>query len=1295
MSRRRSRRHPSVVVQALLAAPRASFVEPLEIRVLLSSAFDITGLTTLRQNPSFSSINGHGIGIADLDTGVYALNPDLESNVVAFYNAVEQPLNTPIDPNFLQDAVDNNGHGSHTSGIAASSNPSIGVAYGASLVDVKVLADDGEAGIAGDPLDRGLQWVALHASQFNIKVVNMSLGDLGINLNFTPVLDQVGFDIQKLESMGITVVSSSGNSYANYAAPGASIPAVESTLSVGNSFSDNGVGQYDFSGYFGEPGDTYFARQLSAAPDIFNATSQRSTLFNQVVAPGTDILSTWNSPSQLHNTESGTSMSAPFVSGTVALMQQEAFQASGTYLQPSQVLQILRNTSDTIQDPVSQPAVRASANSPDQPLPGTGFNYDRINVDRAVLQTKQFVQGGTPGLGDLNNTIATATPTQPLNGATSVNVFGNIGVDGLPPGGSTVGVNDIDVYRISLQVTGGLNVQLSPVSGGVNFAPTLRLFDASGNQLLIATNPGSGYPAIAIPVTQPLAVGTYYVGVSSSANNTYNITNATGIGGGTSEGDYQLQVTLNNPDPHGVPAAGTPLNLTAPTTLATFGASNLPATIISDTVGQQTDQNGVTFQIPNGDVRFFQVVAPDNGVLDVSADNGCIVGAFDSSNNLIGSEGSQITVPVAIGQTYYLGVTTQLNAGFDPTDPYTRTPGSTPPTPFDLTVAFNNGDVDGTLVQAYPTAIGAPITAPIGGTEPGGGGLIGANGGYKDAAFYAFTAPSSGVFHATVSGVGGFTPAMTLWSSTSGISGVQRLANAPTTGTMQLYQQVTAGQVVVVSVTGLGNQSLNGIALGSGAGGQTGTYTLVTALDPASELTTLSNNSILNATPTPLTLNTPIAGNIGLDGSLYIGPNDVDIYSFVAPATREYKFATDTSLEGSAQTVLRVFDSQGDQIAVNQASSAISTNSVALVPLTAGQTVYVGISGTGPQAFTYNPLTGANAGPATTPGPYTLTATDAGPFQRTLPLVQGKPAKYTDANGHKITVTLNGPGSGQLLFQSTTDGANVSQIQLSGTDATSTLSIRGATTLGGLTDVGSMGTINARQDDLTGDLSVTASLGNLFLATATGGHSITVGTGGKLNLNVGTLTDESLVSAEPIGTIRAGQWTVSTASRQQISAPSIQSLTVRGAFDEDISVSGTVGQFNVGSLSSSAIRVQSGIASILAGSVADSEIYVNVTPALTTLPATASDFASQSGSLGNIWVRGALSNTQIAAWDIRTVTLNNVQTSNNGKPFGVAANSITRLRAVPAGGKPIILTRAISPESPTSLGGDAVVRLIG
>src|SRR4051794_13901571 len=84
----------------------ANLIELLESRLFLSAAFDLTGLTALRQNSAFSQITGSGVGIAVLDTGVYAKNPDLKANVVAYYNAVSQPLSAPVDTNVQQDAID-------------------------------------------------------------------------------------------------------------------------------------------------------------------------------------------------------------------------------------------------------------------------------------------------------------------------------------------------------------------------------------------------------------------------------------------------------------------------------------------------------------------------------------------------------------------------------------------------------------------------------------------------------------------------------------------------------------------------------------------------------------------------------------------------------------------------------------------------------------------------------------------------------------------------------------------------------------------------------------------------------------------------------------------------------------------------------------------------------------------------------------------------------------------------------------------------------------------------------------
>lgn len=1257
---------------------------------MFSAAFDVTQLTNMRADPNFSNITGRGVGIAVLDTGVYAQNPDLQSNVVAFYNAVEQDVSTPIDPNFIQDAFDHEGHGSHVSGIAASSNPSIGVAYNASLIDIRVFADTGENQLPGDPVDRGLQWVALHAAQYNIKVVNMSLGEPGVNINFIPALDQEGADIQVLESMGITVVTSSGNSYANDPTPGASIPAVESTISVANTWADNGGGNYDFSGYYGGgPSDQWFAQETSAQPDIFAATSQRSTLFNQVAAPGQAIFSTWNSAAQLHNTLSGTSMASPFVAGTVALMQQAALSFSGRYLTPSEVLQVLRNSADTIVDSnvTTNNRVQIQPNGtlgPPQDLPETGLSYKRVNVYHAIQQVKSLVQGGgTPG-ADLNNLTSDAIPLTALNGVTTATAIGNIGTDG----SVLVGKKDIDLYKLTLSVVGNLSVTLSTIPGGVVFDPELVLFDASGNVLSAATGINT-YPVVASQPGNPLPVGTYYVGVSSLGNNNYNPVTGANIVNGGPQGDYEITALLQNPDPHGVPAAADPLDLRTPNTLVpTASLGNVPAFHQTGIIGQETASDGTTVLVPDGDVHFYSVVAPDNGVIIIQAN--ADVAVFDSNNNLVGTEGSNITVPVTGGQTYSVGVTTQANAGFDPIDPFTRVLGSTPPTPFDLFVAFSNGDRNGTAAQATPVTLGSPVTGTIG--NDNGVALLGANGGNKDVDFYAYTMPASGVFDVTVSGSGGFTPEMSLWTTSNGILGVQHLADASET-TGHLFQQVTAGQVVEVAVTGKGNQNFNGMADGSGAGGQLGSYTINTILDAPSTLATLSNNSIRNSTPTPLPLGQTITGNIGLDGSLVVGPSDVDVYSFTAPTTAEYRFATDTSQDNDARTVLRVFDAAGNQVAANQNSSATTTNSVVNVPMNAGQTYFVGVSGAGTNGFTYNPLDGTNRGSGST-GNYRLTATNVGAFQRTLTFQQGQKATYTDSAGHKITVSLTGPGLGQVIFFAPNDGSDLGQLVLNGSDTTSTLTVKGVTPLASVIVNGSLRNLNAAQANLTGDMTVSGALNMLELATASGSHSISIGAGGKLNAKLGALTDESLVSAEPIGNFRANQWTTTLANRQSLSAPSIASLNVRGTFDEDVNVD-TIGTFNVGTLSGSAVRATTSITTFNASSAQDSEIFAGAQPALTALPTTAADFASQSAFIKNLTIRGAFSDTQIAAWHVSNVTLNAIQTGNGGKPFGVAANKVDHLRAVATGAKPQTFKNLFSPLTPISLGGDAVVRLIG
>ncbi len=161
-------------------------------------------------DPLLSAINGEGIGIVNIDTGVYGANPEIVPNLVYFYNAVTGQGGGPTT------SFDHNGHGTHTAGTEASTNPDIGVATHATLIGVHGQPDPGESVPQNvDPVAAGLQWVinsVENGNPYNIRVVNMSLGVLGTNFNSVPSSpNNEAALIQHLQSQdGVTVVVASG-----------------------------------------------------------------------------------------------------------------------------------------------------------------------------------------------------------------------------------------------------------------------------------------------------------------------------------------------------------------------------------------------------------------------------------------------------------------------------------------------------------------------------------------------------------------------------------------------------------------------------------------------------------------------------------------------------------------------------------------------------------------------------------------------------------------------------------------------------------------------------------------------------------------------------------------------------------------------------------------------------------------------------------------------------------------------------------------------------------------------------
>jgi len=236
----------------------------------------------------WSTDNGNGVNIAILDTGIDLDHPDLIGNIGGGINII----------NSRKSANDDNGHGTHVAGTVAAVNNEIGVvgvAPDAKLYAVKAFDRKGN-GFLSDII-AGIGWSITNGMQ----VINMSFG--------------ADSDVQSLHDAitaaydaGITMVAAAGNngSYVLYPAKYTETIAVSATAE----------------------GDI-LASFSSVGPEI------------DLAAPGVAILSTWKGGG--YNTIDGTSMAAPHVTGTVALVLEDNLSQT-----PNEVKNILLTTADDL-----------------------------------------------------------------------------------------------------------------------------------------------------------------------------------------------------------------------------------------------------------------------------------------------------------------------------------------------------------------------------------------------------------------------------------------------------------------------------------------------------------------------------------------------------------------------------------------------------------------------------------------------------------------------------------------------------------------------------------------------------------------------------------------------------------------------------------------------------------------------------------------------------------------------------------------------------------------------------------
>jgi serine protease AprX len=273
---------------------------------------------------------GSGVGIAVIDSGIASWHDDLTNLSTRVYPYGNQRVTKFVDfVNGRALPYDDNGHGTHVAGTILGNGydsrfEKAGIAPDASLVSLKVLDANGQGSISR--LIAALDWIAANHQTYNIRVVNMSVG-AGIYESYWT--DPLTLAAKRVTDLGITLVAAAGNFGKNAAgqlqwgaitAPG-NAPWV---LTVGASSTMGTLTRADDTmAAYSSAGPTYIDYQ--AKPDL--------------VAPGTGTVSLLSNGSTFSVTKapyiingsnglpvylslSGTSMAAPVVSGTVALMLQ-------------------------------------------------------------------------------------------------------------------------------------------------------------------------------------------------------------------------------------------------------------------------------------------------------------------------------------------------------------------------------------------------------------------------------------------------------------------------------------------------------------------------------------------------------------------------------------------------------------------------------------------------------------------------------------------------------------------------------------------------------------------------------------------------------------------------------------------------------------------------------------------------------------------------------------------------------------------------------------------------------------
>ncbi len=319
-----------------------------------------------------NAITGQGVQVCVIDTGIDYTHPDLSNSINKQYNFFDD----------IDDAMDDNGHGTHVAGIVASGGLTYrGISHDAGLMAAKALGSGGE-GYASDVID-AINWCVAEGAD----VINLSLGEG----RYSQTCDdnEIAIAANNAVDAGVVVVAAAGNDGSDTEVV---TPACASkVIAVGALSKDDTRASYSDGGapldVCAPGGDQFGGTNYPEIVSCFSTLVANDPYLCMYFVGGGCYDDYFAVDGRQYIRAVGTSMATPHVAGAAALLLE-----ANENLTPAQIKSTLEQTADDLGD----------AGRDDF------FGWGKINIERALDNLPASV-------GELKISITDPNQPEPLN----------------------------------------------------------------------------------------------------------------------------------------------------------------------------------------------------------------------------------------------------------------------------------------------------------------------------------------------------------------------------------------------------------------------------------------------------------------------------------------------------------------------------------------------------------------------------------------------------------------------------------------------------------------------------------------------------------------------------------------------------------------------------------------------------------------------------------------------------------------------------------------------------------------